>query len=455
MLALGLDQGGFFSRSWGWSAIVLLLAGAVAASVRADFSSSRSELAAVALLAALTGWTALSALWSSAPSTSVDEATRTLVYLAAAVAVALLGGRRELPLLLAGVFCALAALTVYGLARYLFAAKRVFGFYEGFQLYKPIGYSNGFGLLAAVGALLALGLVVYGSRRARAAAGAALPIFVAALYLTSSRGAWLALAAGTLATLALDPRRGRVLAALLAAAPFCAAAVVVAARSDLLHRAAPFPSPNAGKLLALWLCLLALGAAAAIRASERLDLGRNALLGLAVGIVAAAVAVALRGGLAGQDRAAYWHVAWREYVAHPVLGSGAGTFQLYWQRERPIASGALDAHNLYLESLAELGPPGLALLAGALALPLAAAARARRIPLVPAAAGAFVAYVVHAAVDWDWELPAVTVAGLACGLAVLAAARGSGRKTPRTVGLWLVTILALAAFALVVRKNGY
>jgi hypothetical protein len=44
-------------------------------------------------------------------------------------------------------------------------------------------------------------------------------------------------------------------------------------------------------------------------------------------------------------------------------------------------------------------------------------------PLVPATAGALVAWAVHAAVDWDWELAAVTSAALLCGCALLVAGR--------------------------------
>src|SRR5262249_6943739 len=79
------------------------------------------------------------------------------------------------------------------------------------------------------------------------------------------------------------------------------------------------------------------------------------------------------------------------------------------------------------ETLAELGPPGLALLLATLVSPLVAAVRARRHPLVPAASGAYVALLAHAGVDWDWEMTAVTLTGLFCGAALLVAARG---RTP-------------------------
>jgi tetratricopeptide (TPR) repeat protein len=39
------------------------------------------------------------------------------------------------------------------------------------------------------------------------------------------------------------------------------------------------------------------------------------------------------------------------------------------------------------------------------------------------AAGAYVAFLVHAGVDWDWEVTAVTLAGLLCGVGLLISGR--------------------------------
>ena len=55
-------------------------------------------------------------------------------------------------------------------------------------------------------------------------------------------------------------------------------------------------------------------------------------------------------------------VAWEMARDEPLLGTGAGSFEAHWLRERPISFPARDAHNLYLETLAELGLIGLALL---------------------------------------------------------------------------------------------
>ena len=123
------------------------------------------------------------------------------------------------------------------------------------------------------------------------------------------------------------------------------------------------------------------------------------------------------------SRLDYWRVAAKQYAAHPILGSGAGTFELYWNRERPAPVGSRFAHNLYLQVLAELGPIALILLAVAFAAPFAALRSARRLPVVPAVAGAYAAVLAHAALDWDWQLPVVTVIGLCAGAAILVGAR--------------------------------
>ena len=88
----------------------------------------------------------------------------------------------------------------------------------------------------------------------------------------------------------------------------------------------------------------------------------------------------------------------------------------------------------------------------ALAAPVAAAVVARRHPLAPAAFAAYLAYVIHAAVDWDWELPAVTVAALICAAALLAAARREERVlelSTKARGSAVAAALAVAAVAFV------
>jgi len=164
----------------------------------------------------------------------------------------------------------------------------------------------------------------------------------------------------------------------------------------------------------------------------------------------AAAAVAVSG--TKEPRALYYHVAWHdEFLAHPALGTGAATFGRYWLRfGKPLDfGGALDAHSLYLETLAELGPLGLLLLLAMLLAPLRGALARRRAPYVPAAVAAYTAFLVHAGLDWDWEVPAVVVAALCCAGAVQAAELEPGRPLGRVVrGTLLAVSATLGACAI-------
>ena len=161
-------------------------------------------------------------------------------------------------------------------------------------------------------------------------------------------------------------------------------------------------------------------AVAGCAAGLALGFGRPRLAvatGLGAGLLLALALVLPAGSLVDEeaervgDRAWYWHVAWQE--AAPLAGRGAGTFELTWLEQQPIGASVRDAHSLYLETLTELGLVGLALLVLALAPPLFAASRT-----TSEALGAYVAFLLHAGADWDWEMPAVTVAGLLCGIAL-------------------------------------
>ena len=111
-------------------------------------------------------------------------------------------------------------------------------------------------------------------------------------------------------------------------------------------------------------------------------------------------------------RVAHWNVALDAWRAERLHGSGAGTFQNDWNRDRDVQTQVLDAHSLYIETLGELGVVGLALLLTALGAILAGLAWRLRGPGRPAAAAVLAAtltWAVHAGVDWDWELAAVTI----------------------------------------------
>ena len=219
----------------------------------------------------------------------------------------------------------------------------------------------------------------------------------------------------------------------------------------------PTPLARAGRYLGIGLLLAIVLSPVAIYGSPR-----AAVSGLYNAFAARPPGALARGGghgsrnlnqrlfnLSGTDRVNLWKAAWHQYTGHPVLGAGAGRYQQYWLAHRPSTLHVVNAHNLYLETLDELGPLGLVLLLAALAAPLTAIPRARSAPVAAGLAGAYVAAVTHVTIDWDWQLPGVMLAGLAAGVALAAVARSEERR--RMVRLdyslrWVgVTVMVLIA----------
>ena len=128
-----------------------------------------------------------------------------------------------------------------------------------------------------------------------------------------------------------------------------------------------------------------------------------------------------------------WRSAFR---AEPLHGVGAGNWAVCWLRYRTIDEFAQDAHSLPIQTLAELGVVGLALLAVFLAgIGLAARAAYRAAPALAAGpiAGVIV-WIAHSPVDWDWQMPAVTL--IAMGLTgALLALREAGEHPAAAAGL--------------------
>jgi O-antigen ligase len=248
-------------------------------------------------------------------------------------------------------------------------------------LVGPLGYANGAGEVAALGIVVAVGLGLELSGGTRLAVLAPLAVLVPTLALAESSGAALATAAGL--------------------------AIIALASRNRVRRPAIVVACVAGAIVA----------AAALIAS----LGRDNI------------------------RRSYWNAALHDYAAHPVLGSGAGSFGRYWALHKTTKLGALDAHSLFLESLAELGLVGLALVVAYLVtVLLAARAGGGRWRAVTTAA--FATYVVHTGIDWDWELPATTLPGIVLAGMLLAGGRDE-RATRLSEDRRLALAVAVAAFA--------
>jgi O-Antigen ligase len=491
--ALASANGGFFPVSWGWSSLVFFWATAAALVLRPAVALRRIEARFLLMLAAFAGWVWLSIAWTSDVTQSVFEGERSLVLVGGVMAALVLAGRRSTRLLLGGVLAGIVVVGAYALATRLFPGRA--GSHDtlaAYRLFKPIGYWNGLGITMVIGALVALGFAVRGHRLlASALAGASLLVLLPTLYFTFSRGSWIALGTGIIAALILDRRRLEAATGALALAPAPALGIWLASRSHALTRqtATLAQARHDGHRIALGLLVLAvleaLAAVAFVLARRRFVPGR--VLRIVWAVVLVGILLALLGALfaqygspptiarrayhafqaepsptnsnlnarlfslSGNGRADLWRVAWHQAQAHPLLGGGAGSYGRYWLLHRPNTQQVQDAHNLYLETLAELGPVGLALLLLVLGTPLIGAFQARRHPLVSLACGAYVAYLVHAAADWDWELAGVTLPAALCGVACLIAGRGERtreiRSRVRAGGVALAT--ALSALALI------
>jgi len=488
---LAAAQGGYFPTSWGWASVPLLSVSAIILVTRANVRMSRYERAYVLGLAAFACWIALSTIWSPAFAQSVLEIERALVYVGGISAALLLTRVRLARNLLGGVLGAIVLVTSFSLLTRL-APDRV-GVYDRdvvYRLAQPIGYWNGLGLFAVIGALLALGYAT----RARtllvcAASAGSLVVLLPTLYFTFGRAAWIALGLGLVAAVAIDPRRLGLIASLLVVGPLPGVAVLLSSREPALtHAGASLArATHDGHRLAVLLALLfvanaCLGAGFAF-AAERIEVAewvqRAFAVATAVAVVTGAIVVfssygnpisiAKRGytsfqsapppnesnlnrrllNFSGNGRVDLWRLAWRDARRHPLVGAGAGTYERFFLAHQPPTVGRVrDAHSLYIETLAELGPIGLAILILTLVTPLLVLRRARRHPLAPVAAGAYIAYLAHTGVDWDWELTAVTLAGLLCGASLLVFARRWADPSPLHPKTRYVAAAAAVAAAL-------
>jgi hypothetical protein len=488
LAVLSFRSGGFFPD---WSATatiaVLLLLTLRATLGRRPFAGAgRAVLAGAGTLAAFVLWVLLSGSWSDAWARALLEYSRDLGYLAMLVAAGLLGrSAARARVMVLGLAAAGTVVGVAALAAWLRPdLVHVGPDFARDRLSWPLSYWNATGLVAALTAVWCLHLSAADrSRVVRVVATAAVPLLLPVVWFTVSRGA---AGAGTLgvAVYALaGPSRG-----LLTAAPVCAAAgaasILVAAATDGLDRAAVDADGLAAGRHAEVLLLLLAASAAAIRAVllpadaalERRRIGRTfrrrawAVVGVAA---AAAVVVVLSLGavdgahrayhdlvtdtpvsesldpgtrftkLSANGRIEHWRVAVHEgFVPERLHGAGAGTFEVLWTRGRDTSFTVVDAHSLYVEVLGELGIVGLALVVAALLCGLVALSirtRGRDGLVWAALLATSVAWAVHAGIDWDWEMPALTypvmaAAGLALaaplGAAVRAAAVASDAGDP-------------------------
>jgi hypothetical protein len=446
---------------------------------------SRAVLIVLGALLAYTAWVALSLAWTESAERTTAEVARGLDYLGLCMLVALTVDRHLWRPALAGI--ATGAIVVCGLSvgsrlfPTAFPPNAVGITFQTDRLSYPFGYWNA---VAAWGAMtIAIGLAWGandGSRLRRAVFLGGVPLAATMTYLSYSRAGVAGAGLAGVAVLVVSRHRWTVLIECLIAGVGVALTIVtIRANPEVAHGTG---TRGAGAVFAVLVFACALSAISgwgtARLGTDRLRIPKRWLrpLALGCGVVALLVAAAFGPHLVSRawhefrnptlpsaasnptqrlttlsgTRYNLWAVALDAFEAHPLTGTGAGTYEFVWNRHQRDPEFVLNAHSIWFETMAELGVPGLiAMLAfvgtGVALLILVRRRSLRRTSAAAstAALAAFMVFVLHASVDWMWQSTAITI--LALGGLMSAGSRLS--KDRPVVRWWLRGALAALAVA--------
>lgn len=494
VLYLGFDGGGYdliVSSQVGivvWWAVLMFAAWGVIPRRR----PARLGWACLGLFAAFTAWTALGATWSLSSERSLQDLARVACYLGVLVLAIAVHRDRETGLrhTTAAIGTAIAVLAAFAVVSRLipgsFPASHVTAAFLASsqrRLGWPLNYWNGLAALIALGIPLLLSLATSArSLLGRALAGAGLPLLALCGYLTFSRGGAIEVGVALVVFLLFAPERlAKVMTILLGAGGAgiliigahrrgaienglvnhaaavqghslliatvitCAGVGIAQAGLGLLGRHLTLPrllrvSPARTRILFGAGVALLLMAGLAVNGPHRLshawyDFKTNQ------GAAGGGQNVSARyGSLSGENRYSYWSVAMTQSAKDRLHGTGPGTFQLLWDPHAPVYSPVINAHSLYVETLAETGLVGSTLLELLFLLIVIAGVRATMTPdpttrtRAAAVLAALLAFMVGASVDWLWQLPVLPVVFMLLAASVLVPGRGPSLVRRRLAG---------------------
>ncbi|MFN8223544.1 MAG: O-antigen ligase family protein [Gaiellales bacterium] len=455
-VAILTRDGGFHTQTW-YPAALLCLGLAVVMAYVGIRPPSGLALATTSVLLAYVGWAFATTAWADVQDVAWQGANLTLLYalVFGCTALSRLGAASTAGLTLA--FC----LGIVGVGT-VFVAHAAYGagdpegsvLYAG-RLSEPTGYPNATAAMFSLGLWAALGLALEPElrREVRAVAFGAAGMLAGLDLLCQSRGAVFTLPLVVAVFFALARRR------LIALTTVAVAGFVVAAGGPVLLDVFPAETAEARRnalahsfivLLVTGLVLTAAGLllpllerapAPGPRARHRLRLAGGSLaalavaVGLALGSPVARLSAAWdsfeHGGVPqgssrfvglGSNRYDFWRVGLSEFRDHPVTGIGVDNFAAPYLVERRSSEQPLYPHSLWVRVVSQTGVVGAMLLIGFLALALVTALKPRPgLPrsLVGGLVTGFCAWLLHAQVDWLWEMPALGFGAFALlGLAV-------------------------------------
>ncbi len=505
---LGIDGGGFdplvhsqFGIAAWWIVLLGVLVGALP-----RLGASKLALVAVGLFLAFVAWTALSLIWTESAERTSEDLARILTYLGLFSLILCVKAPREPQRVIAALGAAIVLIAMVGLLSRLHpawfpSADQTAQFLADSRerLSYPLNYWNGLGALVAMGVPLVLHIAVSAKTVvARALAAAALPAMALTIVYTLSRGGIAAAVISLAIFFALtNDRLPKLTTALVAGAGSIALVALAFQRHALREGLTNSEAHHQGNellLIGIAICV-AVGIVQAVLSLTLFGQRRprwtrptqnqsKVVLGICVVVfLVAAVAVNLPGrasdavdefkggdnagagtsrlnSFAGESRYALWKSAVAENETAPLIGTGSGTFEFWWDREAGGAEAVQDAHSLYLQTLGELGIVGLVLLLGFLLTMLGGGAwlsvRAGPTlrPQLAAAVAGSAAFCLSAAIDWTWRIPVLPVAMLFLGAVLVmatepwAAAERLGRRFPLRIGLALGALVAIVAIAI-------
>jgi tetratricopeptide (TPR) repeat protein len=479
-------SGGYYALAAG--ILGALVAIAATALLVLGLAPSRPAVVSAATLAGLGAWAGASTAWGGLPHASWRLAGITLTAAAAVLVGSALAGRAHA--VAVGVLAGITLHAAYVIAMVAFGSEPV-DWFRIRQLEGPIGYHNGEGVIAAMGFPLAIWVAASANRWLRAAGAAAAVALLSLAFLTQSRGSLAAVALALVIQLAVARRARVAFLALLLALTSVGLFLALRGVDRALIDNRPLDDDAFARYGLVTLALaLAAGAVSLVslpplrlsRARAYAVAGATLIAAVAIAAVAAAIVAprldSLRERLTAEPnqpskvaagdtrlssfsptgRIELWDVASEMVAEEPLLGYGVGSFTRRWTVDRTSKDAyVLQPHSLQLETLAELGAAGFALLVAAVGGVAWCTVRGirRDRALGAAVAGALAAFLFISSVDWVYSfagfvVPAMLLAGAAAGPGPRRVPSGSG-VVALVAGL-LVTLGLLAGPALAQRQ---
>jgi hypothetical protein len=486
IVAFMIEREGGFALTV-WSPIALLVLGVVATTVfsagHVFATAPRTVVGAVACLAAFGIWSFLTIVWAGVRGDAWDGSNRTVLYVLVFALVASwpASARAVWPLLLsAGLLVAIEGLVT--IEQTIHAADPT-QFLIGSRLSEPLGYPSATAALFMTMGWLMIGLA---SRTwipipARGLAFGLAMFFAVLNLLGESRGSVFTLPLVAAVYFIFVPGRLRSLAALGLVAVGMAAVTrpvvdVFSGDADHIQRTLR----HAIDLALVWSVAVTATGCVFAAIDSRLTVPPRITRIAALAVVSAALvggigAIAIVqpwhraatawhsikyagepagtashfGGL-GSNRYDFWRVALIEFKHHPVQGIGPNNFQVPYLELRRSSEEPIYPHSLALGLLSQTGLIGTALFTGFLALTVLVVTR------IPAGrerelAGVLIAgasvWLLHGMVDWLWEMPVLSVFGMALLGAACALAPRRAAVERRHTRRWRLAIAAGAAAA--------